>query len=157
MNIHNMTTGNQGCKNCSSGFSERRIRVFFEYIFQESFSRFCPGWLINEQGRKLELDGYNERLKIAFEYQGPQHSEYDPKHFHKGGEHEFIRQQENDLFKKIQCQKMGVLLLILDCDDGYSKSVSDSKVFKNIIGLCKKHNLHIKRKKPIKYQDWDYC
>ena len=52
---------------------------------------------------------------------------------------------------------MGVLLLILDCNDGYSKSVSDFKVFKNIIGLCEKHNLHTKIKKPIKYQDLDYC
>jgi hypothetical protein len=28
---------------------------------------------------------------------------------------------------------------------------------KKVIVLCKQHNLHTKRKKPIKYQDWDYC
>src|SRR3990167_4784571 len=56
------------CPVCSSGRSERICRVFFEAMFGEKFPTKKPYFL---QG--LELDGFSERLRIAFEHHGAQH------------------------------------------------------------------------------------
>lgn len=48
------------------------------------------------QNSRLELDGYCENLKLAFEHQGKQHIEYIP-HIHKG-EDGFNLQLKRDLF-----------------------------------------------------------
>ena len=46
------------------GISEKICRKYFEYLFNKPFNRIRPSWL-----SELELDGYNEELNIAFEYQ----------------------------------------------------------------------------------------
>ena len=48
---------------------------FFEKIYNKKFAKCKPLWLKNQRGSQLELDGYNDELKIAFEYQGRQHYE----------------------------------------------------------------------------------
>jgi hypothetical protein len=77
-----------------------------------------PKWL-----SRLELDGYNEELKIAFEYNGIQHRELHP-FFHRT-EEDFWRQQERDMIKKDLCDKKGVKLFVIpDEQDGISYDCS---------------------------------
>ena len=62
------------CPECSSGMGERVCRLYFETIFQKPFLRIRPDWLKNStSSRNLELDGYNDELRIGFEHQGEQH------------------------------------------------------------------------------------
>lgn len=71
------------CKDCSVGFMERVCRQYFEQIFKLPFPNTRPNWLINPTtGKKLELDGYAEKLSLAFEYHGQHHYRYN-KLFHK--------------------------------------------------------------------------
>lgn len=62
------------CPKCSVGRSvgERISQQFMEYVFGHRFEKKRPVWLTFE-GKRLELDGYSEELKIAFEYDGDQH------------------------------------------------------------------------------------
>lgn len=62
------------CPACSSGLKERIARNALEQLFDLPFPKKKPKWLVNPKtNRLLELDGYNEELKLAFEYHGPQH------------------------------------------------------------------------------------
>jgi hypothetical protein len=63
----------QWCPNCSAGLGERLCRAFFEQLFGGGFPSTWPEWLKSESGRTLQLDGFNERLQLAFEHQGRQH------------------------------------------------------------------------------------
>ena len=62
------------CIYCKKWRSENVCRMYFEYIFGVKFNSAKPVWLKNPStGGRLELDGYNDELGIAFEYQGLQH------------------------------------------------------------------------------------
>ena len=65
-------------------------------------------------GGKLNLDGYNEELRIAFEHQGIQHYRFDP-FFHNNNKNNFIEQQKRDLLKQELCIKNNVILIQFGC------------------------------------------
>lgn len=66
-------------------------------------------WLRNDKNRKLELDFYSDELKLAVEYNGPQHYHF-LKHYHKT-EYDFFNQVKNDLIKKSICQRLSIKLI----------------------------------------------
>lgn len=57
----------------------------------------------------LELDCYNEDLRLAVEYQGQQHYKHIP-YFHKNFE-SFRNQQYRDELKRIFCRDLGITLI----------------------------------------------
>src|SRR5205823_8856314 len=67
----------KGARNASGGFMSRGERICcqtMQRIYGVSFKSTWPSWLINpETGEGLELDCYNDELKIAVEYNGEQH------------------------------------------------------------------------------------
>lgn len=84
----------QGCPMCYSYRSEKLAREIMERVLNGcQFPKARPAFL-----EKLEYDGYNPRLKLAFEYQGQQHEKFTP-FYHKSQE-QFIKQQERDVKKK---------------------------------------------------------
>jgi hypothetical protein len=94
----------------STSTKEEYCRKIFEKIYGVAFPSVRPDFLHNpETSKNLELDGYNEKLRIAFEYNGKQHYEY-PNEFHRT-EQEFIQQVRRDIFKKEVCKKMGIRLI----------------------------------------------
>jgi len=97
------------CPICSERAGERICRGLFEYIFSKDFKKSRLEWLKNCEGHQLELDGYNDELKLAFERHGEQHYEW-PNYFHKTVK-KYISQLSNDRQKEELCETHGVTLI----------------------------------------------
>lgn len=81
-----------------------------EEFYKKPFVSTRPGWLKNpETGGILEIDCYNDELKIGVEYNGIQHYRY-PNIFHKTYD-EFIKQVRRDQYKHKKCDENGVYLI----------------------------------------------
>jgi hypothetical protein len=99
-----------GCR-CRDGHgkSEEQVRTIIERVTGWKFPPAKPDWL---RGRSLtngmDLDGYNPRHQVAFEYQGVQH--YHATSFF-GGAVKLQRTQRNDERKRQLCRRHGVLLI----------------------------------------------
>jgi hypothetical protein len=79
-------------------------------IYKKPFASAKPSWLKNpETGSLLEIDCYNDELKLGVEYNGIQHYNY-PNSFHKTYE-EFIKQVRRDQFKHKKCDENNVYLI----------------------------------------------
>lgn len=97
------------CPTCSKGIGERTCRLSFEKIFSKEFNSIRPNWLKNTLGNKMELDGFNEELKIAFEHQGRQH--YSEININK----RFLKKStlENDKQKAKLCRDLGITIIYI--------------------------------------------
>lgn len=81
-----------------------------EELYSKPFSKIRPNFLKNpETGCNLELDCYNDELKIAVEYSGYQHYIY-PNRYHKTYD-DFIKQVRRDQFKIEMCDQNGIYLI----------------------------------------------
>ncbi len=100
-------------KGDSAGETECR-RVVEEH-FGKQFPKCRPDFLKNNvtstdiSTYNMELDCYNEELKLAVEYNGRQHYNYVP-HFHKNRE-AFYNQKYRDELKRIRCREHGISLI----------------------------------------------
>lgn len=90
---------------------EAECRRVLETHFGRPFPKARPNMLRNPIGTdsNLELDCYNDELKIACEYQGIQHYKYVP-YFHKTKD-AFQNQKYRDHIKKEVCIKNGIKLI----------------------------------------------
>lgn len=97
------------CNHCNIFKNEEECRKIFENITNKKFPKKRPKWLINPKtNNNLELDGYCEELKIAFEYDGEQH--FNPVNW-LGGKDKMIKTNKNDKIKNKICEKYGILLI----------------------------------------------
>jgi hypothetical protein len=91
---------------------ETRVRNFLEKYFRQPFPKSRPGFLVNPvtgSQFNLELDCYNEALRLAVEYNGAQHYQYIP-YFHRNKE-AFYNQKYRDEMKRTRCREMGIVLI----------------------------------------------
>lgn len=89
---------------------EKKCCDTLERIYGAKFTSTWPTWLRNpETNRTLELDCYNDDLKIAVEYNGIQH--YKWPNFTNQSYQEFINQVRRDTLKANLCDKHGVYLI----------------------------------------------
>lgn len=92
---------------------EKQCKDFLEYLFKKKFEKIRPHFLINPiTNQPLELDCYNEELKLAVEYNGIQHYKFN-KMMHQNSRHSFQNQQYRDHIKKELCEKNGIKLVIV--------------------------------------------
>jgi len=90
---------------------ENICKRVMEELTGKPFNNVRPKWLINPVTQQpLELDCYNEELRIAVEYNGKQHYEYN-KFMHQNSKDKFYNQQYRDLIKQDLCKKNNVLLI----------------------------------------------
>ncbi len=74
------------------------------------FLKTRPNFLKNEvTGQNLEIDLYNDNLKLGVEINGDQHYKFIP-YFHRNIE-AFRNQRYRDEMKKVKCQKRGITLI----------------------------------------------
>lgn|SRR3990167_1604048 len=97
-------------KTQTGSIGERICRKTLEEIYHVPFPSTRPNFLKNpETGRNLELDCYNENLKLACEYSGIQH--YVWPNFTGQSYDEFVKQIRRDMFKVEVCDKNGIYLI----------------------------------------------
>lgn len=129
------------CWQCSSkakeSFGEKACRLVFETIFDTEFPNIRPKWLIGINGHRLELDGYNPQLNLAFEHQGMHHFQ-EIKIFHYNRSFEEMKIQ--DEIKRKACKKKNITLIEIP-EVGKKTKLKDLKNF--IIKQLEKANYHL--------------
>ena len=99
-NSHNIKHGSW-CNECHWFKGEKAYRKLLEYVFDAKFPKTrCYYPSID---KRLEIDGINNDLKLAFEFQGTQHFKF-PNYYHKTLD-SFKKQQNNDKLKKELLEK----------------------------------------------------
>lgn len=114
---------------------ENVCRAWLEKHYGCKFPRVRPDFLQNSTtGRNLELDCYNEEIKIACEYNGLQHYKFTPK-YHKNYK-DFQKQKDRDTLKRILCKRKGVTLITVpywikehEIPSYLAKEVGESKAY----------------------------
>jgi len=107
--LTDIKSGRRWCPVCSSSRGEYICRSILEQMLKIKLPSTFPIWLSYE-GKRLQLDGYNQEHKIAFEYQGIQHYQH-IKWF--GNEEKFFKQRIRDKVKQEICTSNGVVLLTI--------------------------------------------
>ena len=130
------------CPICSSNVSERITNAMFEHLFGCKFDKIKPTWLINDAGNKMELDGYNDGLKIAFEYQGIQHYRFNAR-FHQ--DTSLKKRMEDDSLKKRLCKKHNIVLIEIPYTVNYEE------LFNFILAQCEIKKIDTQNKSKLDY------
>ena len=101
---------------------EKACKSYVQRLFKRSFTKIRPDFLKDPKTkRNLELDLYNDSLKLGIEYNGIQHYEYTER-FHKNYS-DFSKQKARVALKKQLCKENGVTLIVVpyvvDCIPSY--------------------------------------
>jgi len=96
------------CTDCTRAYGEMLCRAAVEKLFSKPFrSKRIPG-MKSPKGRLLELDIYNEELRIAVEHHGAHHYQAMP---HWSGVEGLERQRIHDQIRRQFCSSNGILLI----------------------------------------------
>ena len=113
---------------------EKECRRVIEKYTGMSFPKQRPNFLRNNiSGSNLELDCFNDHLKIAVEYNGEQHYKYTP-YFHSSKEAFYNLKYKDDIKKRL-CRENGIHLIVVP----YTVSFSDIENY--VVG--KLHNCEL--------------
>ena len=136
------------CPICSAGISENITRLILERITEKTFPKLRPKWLLNEKGSRLELDGFNEELNVAFEYNGIQHYQFIQR-FHNNT-NSLEKRERDDIQKQHLCEKNGVFLIVVKYD------IPKDAIFQYVVNQLMGHpnsELIIKNRNEIDFRD----
>jgi hypothetical protein len=106
------------CRECNDGITERTVRKIFEFIYQKPFQKARPKWLISDQKTQLELDCYNEELKLGIEIDGAQHFK-EVAYFDSN--QSLIERQALDTQKNAKCLENNIQLIRIPYTIPYNK------------------------------------
>lgn len=99
-----------GCSTCSKYKTEQFGRYYLEEITDLKFDKCRPDFTKTDKYKLgLELDCFNKDYKIAIEFDGIQHSKFEP--FFHATEDDFKKQQERDNDKNKLCKDNNITLI----------------------------------------------
>lgn len=132
------------CPQCQENrnIQEFRVRKILNYLFDTEFVKTRKlEWNKNPQtGNFLELDGYSEKLKVAFEYQGQQH--YD--NIFRKEQLAYDTQEIRDLLKRENCGNKGVKLITIH--KIHKKHVNDYElILQNILSSIEESSIQLNK------------
>lgn len=116
----------QWCPYCGQTKGESLCRKSFETILEAPFPKVRPSWLIGAKGYRLELDGYNHSLKVAFEYQGEQH--FIKSNFLNTPKSRYRTRVLNDSIKRDLCRAHGIKLIEIRQNKNLFSSIAPSVI-----------------------------
>lgn len=105
--FNSMKTTGTFCQECGASLGERKCKAAMEQLFGKKFRKRRFPQLKGLGGKSLEIDLYNEELRIGLEHQGAQHF-IRKKYF---GEHRFMSIREHDRRKRAYCKSNGITLI----------------------------------------------
>ena len=133
---------NRWCPKCIIFIGEEITREIMNRFFNCEFSKQKPIFLDG-----LELDGFNEKLKLAFEYDGMQHYKFIKK-FHKTLD-VFRAQQQRDILKDILCHENNINLIRVP------ESVKYENIGDYILEKCREKNITIPHYQIVDYKTFE--
>lgn len=110
--MDNLEINNEPRRKPIGGKSEGLCRKVLETYFNKPFPKARPDFLRNPvtgNNFNLEIDCYNDEMKLGLEYNGAQHYKFTP-YFHKSKE-AFQNQMYRDELKRRMCRENGVTLI----------------------------------------------
>jgi hypothetical protein len=138
----NNLNGGRWCPRCRIRITEKICIQVMEHIFGVQFPKARPDWLkVEETGKNLELDGFNEELGVAIEVQGEQH--YKEIAFFHRSKQDFEKRQKYDQFKRDKCIEKEIILIEVPY------SIEQNKLYDYIVGKCQEHDLDIDTETPF--------
>lgn len=150
----NVVTSTRWCPNCAlerkarNNTTENRVRIILETYFGFPLKTKRPDWNRypwNNYAYPLELDGYNEQFKLAFEYDGYQHNKNANVHYvSKEKQVKFVALQKiRDYAKEQNCIREGITLIRIPAPKQHI-----SKSFKLLLNylteICVKYDILLK-------------
>lgn len=106
--LHQLRTKRKGCPYCKFK-GENLIRGYVEFILKQTSRKVLVRDKKFKAFRWLELDIFFDTLKVAFEYQGHQHTEY-PNRFDKS-KVTYYQRIQRDKAKRKWCKENQILLI----------------------------------------------
>ena len=120
---YNQVNRNNSCPDCKGNKSERICKEVLEDLLKIKLYLTRPNFLKRSDSNfPMELDMYNEKYKLAFEYQGIQHYEFRP--FLQKTYENFLECQQHDKEKLELCKKEGIKLIQIKYFSSYKKRVT---------------------------------
>ena len=110
-----------------------------ESITGKKFPSVNPPWLLYE-GKTLELDGYNDELKLAVEFSGPLHTKWNPAFESYTS---YFTRVIKDMVKLKTTKRQGVNLFVIDMS-------LPSRHWRNYI-LSRLYDFSYTREMPVEY------
>jgi hypothetical protein len=89
-------------------------------------------FLMSPKNQPMQLDVYFPDLKLAFEYQGRQHTHYSPYFFKSRKQFEYLK--ACDKLKKKLCKEAGITLICID----YTKKITSDYLKMRIVKAGRK-------------------
>lgn len=126
------------CPYCSAFLRERLVRSVFEQLFGSLFPRVRPDWLRKDGGFKMELDGFNKNLGLAFEHHGEQH--YRAVKFFSASRSVVAARRRDDALKRRLCRQNRVKLI----EVSYKVPLSELATF--VVSQCRRGGYRVPKR-----------